>query len=244
MSWPDSDSAAAHDHPSRLAGELRSRLAGIAGVVLLLIGAITITVAILAQQHAPQPDAAARGVIGPAVPGSEGPSLRRSIPLSVDIPSIGVHSKLLRLGVNADGTIQVPSLTTSAGEAAWYRYSATPGQIGAAVIEGHVDSYQGPAVFFRLGALRPGDTIDVTLADGVTAIFRVTGVREYLKVRFPAKVIYGPTNYAALRLITCGGAFDQATGHYLSSTVVFASLSAYRKAMHTVTAVLRRPGDP
>ncbi|MGH3176184.1 MAG: class F sortase, partial [Streptosporangiaceae bacterium] len=143
-------------------------------------------------------------------------------------PAIGVDSKLLRLGLNADGTVQVPSIRTSAGRAAWYKYSATPGQIGSAVIEGHVDSQQGPAVFFRLGALHRGDMIDVTLADGVTAEFRVTGVREYSKTRFPTKAIYGTTDFAALRLITCGGAFDYATGHYLSSTVVFASLASSR----------------
>jgi hypothetical protein len=100
----------------------------------------------------------------------------------------------------------------------------TPGQIGTAVIEGHVDSQVGPAVFYRLGALRPDDHIDVSLADGMTAVFRVTGVREYTKVDFPTEMIYGPTNYASLRLVTCGGTFDYATGHYLSSVVVFASL--------------------
>jgi Sortase domain len=227
MSWPDSGSV---NPPSPLPpGNFRARGAGIAGFALLFGGVVAILVAIAAQVHAPQPAAAARGVIGPAIPGARGPSLHRSLPLSMDIPAIGVHSELLRLGVTADGAIQVPSLTTSAGEAAWFKYSATPGQIGAAVIEGHVDSYQGPAVFFRLGALRPGDTVDVTLTDGVMAIFRVTAVREYLKTSFPAKTIYGPTNYAALRLITCGGAFDPATRHYLSSTVVFASLSSYRK---------------
>jgi len=89
-----------------------------------------------------------------------------------------------------------------------------------------VDSLQGPAVFYRLGALRPGNHIDVTLADGITAVFRVTGVREYAKDKFPSKTIYGPANYAALRVITCGGAFDYATGHYLSSVVVFASLAS------------------
>src|SRR6185437_16205160 len=82
--------------------------------------------------------------------------------------------------------------------------------------------------FFRLGALRRGDAIDVRLADGVTAVFRVTGVREYSKSGFPSKAIYGTTGFAALRLITCGGAFDYATGHYLSSTVVFASLASSR----------------
>ena len=150
--------------------------------------------------------------------------------MSVDIPAIGVSSKLLHLGVNSDGTIQVPSLYTRPGEAAWFKYSATPGQIGASVIEGHLDGYHGPAVFFRLGALRPGNSINVTLADGITAVFRVTGVRQYLKAGFPAKTVYGTTGYAALRLITCGGVFDHATGHYLSSTVVFASLTSARPA--------------
>src|ERR1700753_1133165 len=98
----------------------------------------------------------------------------------------------------------VPDLNTSASLAAWYKYSVTPGQVGTSVIEGHVDNYAGPAVFFRLGALRPGNLIDVQLADGVTAVFRVTGVREYSKANFPANTIYAPAHFAALRLITCG----------------------------------------
>jgi sortase family protein len=206
---------------------LRARLAGMAGGLLIVGGIAAVGITFLSQQHAPQPSATASGALGPA---GLGPSLPRSVPVSVDIPAIGVTSKLLHLGLNADGTIQVPSLVTSASEAAWYKYSATPGQIGASVIEGHVDSDQGPAVFYRLGALHPGDTIDVTLADGTTAIFRVTGVRQYAKSNFPAKAIYGTANYAALRLITCGGVFDYATGHYLSSTVVFASLTSSRPA--------------
>jgi Sortase domain len=203
---------------------LLARMAGAFGGLLIVGGVAAMGVALASQIHAPQPGVAAAGQIG----GARGPSLPRSVPVAVDIPAIGVYSRLLHLGVNSDGTMQVPSLYTSADEAAWYKYSATPGQIGASVIEGHVDSYKGPAVFFRLGALRPGDTVDVTLADGVTAIFRVTGVREYLKSAFPAKAIYSSTGYAALRLITCGGAFDWTTGHYLSSTVVFASLSSSR----------------
>jgi Sortase domain len=224
VSWPDGGCAPPPPGPP----SLRARLAGLAGALLLAGGLATVGYAISAQQHAPQPSAAASGALGPSA--SRGPRLQRSLPVSVNIPAIGVHSKLLHLGVNSDGTMQVPSLTTSADEAAWYEYSATPGQIGASVIEGHVDSIHGPAVFFRLGALHPGDAVDVTLADGVTAIFRVTGVREYLKSNFPAKSIYGAAGYAALRLITCGGAFDYATGHYLSSTVVFASLVSSRPA--------------
>jgi hypothetical protein len=191
-------------------------------VALIAFGAAAIAVAVLAQQHAPSPGAGAAGTIGPSA--RKEPSLRRSPPVSVAIPAIGVQSALLHLGLNQNGTITVPDLGTSADEAAWYKYSVTPGQLGTSVIEGHVDSNLGPAVFYRLGALHPGDHIDVRLADGITAVFRVTGVREYTKAEFPTKMIYGPTNYASLRLVTCGGTFDFDTGHYLSSVVVFASL--------------------
>jgi Sortase domain len=225
VSWPDSR----FSPPPPVPSNLRARLSGLAGVLLLLAGVAAIGVVISAQIHAPQPSASAAGAIGPD--GGRGPSARRSPPVSVDIPAIGVSSKLLHLGKNPDGTIQVPSLLSRAGEAAWYKYSVTPGQIGTSVIEGHVDSRAGPAVFFRLGALRPGNRVKVTLADGITAVFRVTGVRTYAKSRFPAKTIYGSTHYAALRLITCGGAFDYATHHYLSSTVVFASLTSVRRAV-------------
>jgi hypothetical protein len=220
MAWPD-DSQFAPAPPPR--GRARIRLSGIAGFTLVVVGAGAIAAAVLAQQHAPSPASSAAGAVGGA---AKGPSLERSVPVAVSIPQIGVRSKLLSLGLNPDGSIAVPSLATNAGEAAWYKYSVTPGQVGASVIEGHVDSYQGPAVFFRLGALRPGNQIDVTLADGITAVFRVTGVREYAKDKYPAKTIYGPTGYAALRLITCGGDYDFATRHYLSSVVVFAVLSS------------------
>jgi hypothetical protein len=223
-SWPEGGYGRPPIRPSAPAS-VRARLAGVAGVLLILGGTAAVGVAFGSQQHAPQPTRAAAGAHGPS---GRGPSLPRSLPVSVEIPAIGVDSTLLHLGVNADGSIQVPSLVTSANDAAWYKYSAAPGQVGASVIEGHVDSYRGPAVFYRLGALRPGDVIEVELSDGITAIFRVTGVREYLKSNFPAEAIYGATDYAALRLITCGGAFDYATGHYLSSTVVFASLAAAR----------------
>jgi hypothetical protein len=220
-SWPEGGYA----RPPAKSASVRARLAGVASVLLIMGGIAAVAVALSSQHHAPQPSLAAAGALGPSGPG---PSLPRSLPVSVAIPAIGVDSALLHLGVNADGSMQVPSLVTSANDAAWYKYSATPGQIGTSVIEGHVDGDFGPAVFYRLGALRPGDLIEVGLADRTTAIFRVTGVREYLKSNYPAKAIYGATNYAALRLITCGGSFDFATGHYLSSTVVFASLAASR----------------
>ena len=218
MSWPDSEFAPAP--PPR--GRGRTRLAGFTGACLVFAGVIAMLVAALSQRHAPVPAASAAGSTGPG--GARGPALHHSLPVSVAIPTIGVRSRLLHLGRNQDGTMEVPNLFTSAGEAAWYKYSVTPGQLGTSVIEGHVDSYQGPAVFYRLGALKPGNRVSVTLADGITAVFRVTGVRQYAKDKYPANTIYAPVNYAALRLITCGGGFDAATGHYLGAVVVFASL--------------------
>jgi len=220
--WPDGVAAPPIPAPR----SLRSRLAGAFGVLLMLGGLAAVVVAVISQVHAPQPSAAAAGTTASH---ARGLLLRRSRPVAVRIPAIGVNSRLLRLGLNADGTMQVPSLTAAPDQAAWYKYSVTPGQRGVSVIEGHVDGYQGPAVFFRLGALRPGNRIDVRLADGVIAVFRVTGVREYLKAHFPASTVYGTTRHAALRLITCGGSFDYATRHYLSSTVVFASLESARR---------------
>jgi Sortase domain len=226
MSWPQTGYTAL---PVRRSTGLRARFAGVAGVLLILGGTGAIVAAVSAQVHAPQPAAAAAGATGPLSGRARGPWVQRSLPVSIEIPAIGVKSQLLHLGVSSDGTIQVPSLNVTPGEAAWYKYSATPGQIGVSVIEGHVDTYQGPAVFFRLGSLRPGDAVEVTLADGITTVFRITGVRQYLKSEFPAKTIYRATRYAALRLITCGGVFDYATGHYLSSTVVYASLASSRR---------------
>ena len=209
-------------------GTLRARIAGVAGALLIAGGAAAVGAAIATQQHAPQPSQSAAGTTGPGK--AWWLSLRRSTPVSIEIPAIGVHSVLLSLGVKPDGTMQVPPLHRRPNAAGWYRYSVTPGQIGTSVIEGHVDSDQGPAVFFRLGALRPGDLVNVRLADGMTGVFRVTGVRQYSKAKFPAKTLYRATRFAGLRLITCGGAFDYATSQYLSSIVVFAFLVASHKA--------------
>jgi hypothetical protein len=212
----------------------RHRIAGLAGVLFLLCGGSALGVAASAQHHAPQPSPSAAGSIGPSQPQaqSNSPSLPRSAPVSIDIPAIGVRSGLLHLGLNPNGSIQVPPLFARPSQAAWYEYSPTPGQIGSSVIEGHIDTYRGPSVFFQLGALRPGDQVDVTLADRTTAVFRVTGVRSYPKDRWPWQVVFGSADYAALHLVTCGGAFDDDTGQYLSNTVVFASLISSRPGNH------------
>jgi sortase (surface protein transpeptidase) len=142
-------------------------------------------------------------------------------PTGLVIPAIGVRTGLVHLGITASGTLQVPSTTSVAG---WYTGSARPGAVGAAVIAGHIDSYAGPGVFFRLRLLRPGDLVYVRRADGSVAVFAVTAVHSYLKTSFPTEAVYGPEPNAQLRLITCGGTFDYATGHYLSNVIAYASL--------------------
>jgi hypothetical protein len=237
MSWPGGltpppPRRPRHPWPPKPGG-LRARVAGAAGALLIVGGAAAVGVAVAAQQHAPQPSLTAAGATGPSGSKAWWLSLRHSMPVSIAIPAIGVHSVLLHLGVKPDGTMQVPPLQRKPSAAGWYKYSVTPGQIGTSVIEGHVDNQQGPAVFYRLGALRPGDLVNVQLADGITAVFRVTGVRQYLKSQFPARTVYrDATRFAALRLITCGGSFDYATSQYLSSTVVFAFLVSSHPADH------------
>jgi hypothetical protein len=156
---------------------------------------------------------------------TRGPLLPHSVPLSIDIPAIGVQSPLLQLGLNPDHTVEVPPLDEPDSEAGWYKYSPTPGELGPSVILGHVDSaHYGPAVFYKLGELRPNDLVEVTRADGSVAVFAVDRVAEYSKARFPTQEVYGNLDHAGLRLITCGGAFDFSARSYRDNVVVFASL--------------------
>jgi sortase (surface protein transpeptidase) len=151
-----------------------------------------------------------------------GPSQQRiPRPVSLAIPAIGVHTRLIHLGITSQQTLQVPA---SAAVAGWFTGSPPPGAIGASIIAGHIDSYTGPGVFFRLRDLRRGRDVYVTLATGTTVTFRVTAVRSYAKDRFPTAAVYGPVPDAELRLITCGGQFDYATGSYLANVVVYAVL--------------------
>jgi hypothetical protein len=142
-----------------------------------------------------------------------------SIPVRLHIPKIDVASSLDRLGRAPDGTVEVPSRW---GVAGWYAPGPRPGDPGSAVILGHVDSRSGPAVFYRLHRLRPGDQIDITRADRSTVRFVVQRTEQYDKLRFPTDEVYYPTLTSTLRLVTCGGQFDYHTGHYRSNIIVFA----------------------
>jgi sortase (surface protein transpeptidase) len=143
------------------------------------------------------------------------------MPTGLVIPAIGVRTKLAQIGLTKSGALQVPADVDVAG---WYTGSPRPGGTGSAVIAGHIDSASGPGVFFRLRALRPGDLVFVQRSDGAMAVFKVTVLQTFLKSKFPTAAVYGPVPDAQLRLITCGGTFDPATGSYLSNVVVFAVL--------------------
>lgn len=153
-------------------------------------------------------------------PGARG--LSRSTPVTVRIPAIGVAAKIISVGLDGHGGVAVPPLATPM-LAGWYDRGAAPGQAGAAVLLGHVDSaLTGPAVFYKLGELRPGNLVYVTRKDNRTVVFTVTSVALYPQTDFPALRVYGFTAAPTLRLVTCGGDFDWQTHHYLDRTVVFA----------------------
>ncbi len=154
-------------------------------------------------------------------PGGLSGALAPALPVELTIPAIGVRSSLIKLGLQANGSLQVPPTTAVAG---WYTGSPRPGAVGSSVIAGHVDSYTGPGVFYRLSALKPGDRVYVGRADGTLAVFSVTKVQMYAKEAFPTIKVYGADPDPELRLITCGGTFDPGTGHYLSNVVAYATL--------------------
>ncbi|NNG38163.1 class F sortase [Flexivirga sp. ID2601S] len=163
---------------------------------------------------------------GPAgSPAAKTPAAKTTVakPVSVQLPSIGVSSELLHLGLQKDGTVAVPSFA-DVMKAAWFTGSPAPGADGPAVIEGHVTGPKGPGVFYKLGSIRVGDDVRVTQAGGRTLTFRVYKTERYPKNQFPTGVVYGNTPGPELRVITCGGTFDASTGHFRDNTVVYARL--------------------
>jgi sortase (surface protein transpeptidase) len=153
-------------------------------------------------------------------PSPKAATLPRSRPVRLQIATIGVDTPLMDLGLGSDGTLNVPPGGFPAG---WYTGGPTPGEMGPAVIAGHIDM-KGPGVFYKLHSMRQGDQVAVTRADGSTPVFRVSLVKQYVKNSFPTKLVYGNLDHAGLRLITCGGTFNSTTGHYEDNLVVFADL--------------------
>ncbi|WP_101897427.1 class F sortase [Embleya scabrispora] len=179
---------------------------------------------------APSPAAGALGdpagsAAAPAPP--EGPILARSEPVTVDITEIGVHAPVTSVGLDADGAVQVPPAEDER-RAGWYDQGPTPGELGPAVLVGHLDSAAGPAVFYEVGNLRPGATVEIRRADQSTAIFTVDAVERFTKTDFPTQRVYGDLNRAELRVITCGGDYDADKGGYQDNTILFAHLTGSR----------------
>lgn len=214
-------------------------------VILALVGGWAIVSGFAKNDPPPQPSAAEATPTraphpssgpkdspshGPKAVGTGGasprrpPHLKRSKPVHLTVPSIGVNTSLITLGLDENGEMEVPDVRKAKdSKAGWYKYSPTPGQLGPSVIIGHVDSeYKGPAVFYKLGDIKRGDTATVTRANGSKAKFVVTKVVEVEKATFPTSKIYGNTDDAELRLITCGGEFNSSTGHHLDNIVVYA----------------------
>ena len=144
-----------------------------------------------------------------------------STPVRIRIPAIGVDSGLMDLGLRPDGSLEVPPEGFPAG---WYTEAPTPGELGPAIIAGHVDWDGSPGVFFALRDLTPGAEITVARKDGRTALFRVTSVEQFPKGAFPTDAVYADIDHAGLRLITCGGSFDRQARSYSDNIVVFAAL--------------------
>jgi sortase (surface protein transpeptidase) len=142
-----------------------------------------------------------------------------AVPSRVRIPALGIDTALVRLGLNGDGTAQVPSTATQVG---WFSGGVVPGQPGPAVILGHVDSKAGPGVFFRLHELQPGAEIDVSVGKSVHT-FAVQRVQMVAKNQFPTAAVFGPIPDRGLRLVTCGGPFDRSIGHYEDNVIVYAT---------------------
>jgi sortase (surface protein transpeptidase) len=195
---------------------------------LLAAGAGGTGLALAGRTHAPpRIRLAARPSLIP-VPGQRAttpgglPAARQPArPVSLSIPAIGVTTNLVNLGLEPDGSLQVPSSATVAG---WYTGSPRPGAVGSSIIAGHVDSRTGPAVFYWLHSMRPGELVYIRRAGGTLATFSVTRVQTYEKKEFPTAEVYGPEPDAELRLITCGGTFDPRMRSYLSNVVVYARL--------------------
>lgn len=175
--------------------------------------------AAMARQSEPSSDTPRRATGIPDM--VAGPALDSSTPVRVTVPRIDVSSPLVALGLDASGSMEVPQDPAVAG---WYALGPTPGALGPAVIAGHVTWDQAPAIFYRLASLRRGDDVDVAREDGTTAAFRVTRVASFPKTRFPTTAVFGPTGYAGLRLITCGGDYDSSAHRYLHNVVVYARL--------------------
>ncbi|GAB1819725.1 class F sortase [Herbidospora sp. RD11066] len=204
------------------------RVLGLAAATLTATGALLAGGTLLTEDPPPPAPPARESAALPPAPART--TLTRARPVRIDVGSIGVHTELIMLGLRPDGTVQVPSEPEEAG---WYAPGYSPGEPGGAVILGHVDGGGRRGVFYDLGRMRRGDAIDVTRADGQVARFTVRSVERVPKNDFPSDRVYGPLDHPGLRLVTCGGDFNPATGHYRDNVIVYADLTVSDKSVRS-----------
>jgi sortase (surface protein transpeptidase) len=204
----------------------RRRPSGPRGRVAVVLGLLALTSAGCGSGgHAASAPSATHATTASAPTAPEPAATARAVsrPVRVSIPAIGVNSSLIDLGLQADGSLQVPATGFPAG---WFTGGPAPGELGPAVLAGHVDWGGSPGVFYRLRDVVAGDAITVARQDGSTVTFRVSRVARYAKNAFPTRAVYGNLDHPALRVITCGGAFDRHARSYVDNIVVFADLVA------------------
>ncbi|MFE4333564.1 class F sortase [Streptomyces sp. NPDC056831] len=179
---------------------------------------------VLGSHAAPRPVTPSAPAVTPSAP-AVGPAMSRSVPTRLQIPSLAVKAPFTPLSIGADGRLNTPPPNDS-NLVGWFKGGVTPGERGAAIVAGHVDTTTGPAVFLQLQFLKPGSTVDITRADGSVATFKVDSVETFSKAKFPNKRVYSDTPSAQLRLITCGGPYNRKAKHYEDNVVAFAHLES------------------
>lgn len=208
----------------------RRALTPILGTAAMVVGSILLIGGLNHQASAP-PVHSAGQLDPPTSTAPTGASAAKAAPLApsppvrLRIPALGIDTPVNPIGLNPDGTLAVPQPGPHLNQAAWFKNSPTPGQPGASIIEGHVDSVEGESVFWKLGSIKLGDQIIVDRTDGTRLVFTVKAVRDYSKSRFPTMAVYGGNlSQPTLRLITCSD-FDPAIHHHTGDEVVYAHLA-------------------
>jgi LPXTG-site transpeptidase (sortase) family protein len=197
----------------------------VALAIALILGAAAGVLLFARMPHAERAEAATRAGAngGKAVLAAKATARRQMpIPIRISIPAIGVDAPVIRLGLNPDRTIQVP---TNLADAGWFQPGPEPGERGAAVIAGHLESRSGPGVFYRLRELPVGGMIEVQLQDRTTVRFVVRSMTRVPKSRFPTKLVYARTKEPTLSLVTCAGPLNWSTGHHQDNYIVFATIA-------------------
>ena len=217
-----------HARPDRRGGSVTAAVTAVyagAGAALLTVGLVpsVVPAPLPPAVEVGAPDPAQRPRTSTSAQARASVGLGRSAPSALTVPAIGLRtSHLVELGLDGDRRLEAPREWNAVG---WYARGPAPGQEGPAVLAGHLDSPNGPAVFYRLSGLREQDTVSVERADGTVVDFTVYAVERHAKDDFPTEKVYGDTGRPELRLITCGGGFDTSTGHYTDNVVVFAALA-------------------